>query len=1366
MKKLISILTCICILFSSLIVADAAVKYDYSTGGVNTFSLTDEYVVSAANADVSGTFIDFSANGSVTFNWYLPFNSEKIIINYSSTSNAVLTVEGARTYEIALDKASKEAVYTFDVMERGGDRTFTFKTDKPVSIDKITFDKEKVPVPTAKLHAPTTSEIDQTLETAVIIDTKASAIMVNNQRRYINLDDVTEVPLNINGTVYLPSEVLAYAFGYYLEDYVDLNYLLLRKEPYEFIFSDKGNFAQKDLGEYLPIEDKVVYKDGRSFLPVRFFAEAVGETVIYQDGLIVCDQRLLAQEIINNAFSIATARTTLKEFYPKESSAGKIYYVAQTENASDKNNGSVLAPFKTLEKAGQVAKAGDTVIIREGVYREVLKVKNNGKPTQPIIFKAAEGENVTISANEVLDNLTPSETMKGVYTTNIDWDLGDGRNQLFCNDISLFEARYPNGPGFLSKPDGTSSLSYMFGVRGDIHVTKGPDGQDSIAVSDTLLDQEDDYWKGGYLNSLHGTGYAQACAEITGSTKGQLNLMGKRSLRWWQDSSKDNGWNYAYITGHINCLDIPNEWIIEDGVCYVIPPEGIDVATTKIEAKKRQLVIDIADNKYVQIKGIKTVGGGVRMNNSEMCMLDNMNITYLSHYTFGNDQREGWIDDRNIEDPNGAPPRGEMGIYVGGTDNIITNNRIDHSAASAVFGVGVYTYIANNRISNCGYNASYVSSLNFNTEAWKPQSTERGGHAIYNNTIYNAGRSLLNVSTAEGSKNYSGVCYYIPFDVAFNDFHDGMLSSLDTGLTYEYYCNLGNDKLKSAYRNNYYYYTSDEANDNPFSFGIYHDGGSQNIDTSGNLVFSTELNTGFGNPIYTQPLDIAIAYHNCWNNKVLGVVEGGLKNLQDSHFPQSKPYYAGTYIDSERFMRNYDKLINNSDLNEALKKENVYQASEGIAHNGAKIEDGAIVFSGNGQYVEFKDVDFKELYNAINIEFSGDKYNTNDVIEIIIGDSIETGAVFEKSLETKAPEIGMWDCAGYGLASFNGKQNLYIRAKDYKSAKIYSFKIYPHLVDVTYGAKLYGGNFTSFDVSKKVGNEEFPPTPVFNVKGDPLNAMCRNTWAGTTLTYTAVEFLYDVDILVMQLSSGGSYGGQQYEIRIDDLNSEPIFKGREQDGNWTIYTKRYFKLDKPVTKGKHTVYLTFLTDDGYEKTSNFYLMGFKDFEKLTSGEKLKIQGVTDIPEPPYETTVFGGKFAGFDVEKKTDNLEFDPEAYYDTERDLYNPMLRNTWPGTTINYEGIDFKYDVDTLILSASSGDSYAGQPYEIRIDSLDSKPILTGYMESKDWGDYTPKTYKLKQTIPQGKHNVYITFTDEMGNTKSSNIYYIGFESSAKLK
>jgi hypothetical protein len=63
-------------------------------------------------------------------------------------------------------------------------------------------------------------------------------------------------------------------------------------------------------------------------------------------------------------------------------------YVVDGTNGSDSNNGSANSPFQTVQKAANVAQAGDVVTILAGTYTELVNVQNSGASGAPIVFQA------------------------------------------------------------------------------------------------------------------------------------------------------------------------------------------------------------------------------------------------------------------------------------------------------------------------------------------------------------------------------------------------------------------------------------------------------------------------------------------------------------------------------------------------------------------------------------------------------------------------------------------------------------------------------------------------------------------------------------------------------------------------------------------------------------------------------------------------------------------------------------------------------------------------------------------------------------------------------------------------------------------
>ncbi len=79
-----------------------------------------------------------------------------------------------------------------------------------------------------------------------------------------------------------------------------------------------------------------------------------------------------------------------------------LYHVSKKGN--DHFEGTCERPFLTISKAAKVLQPGDTVIVHEGVYRELVSPARGGKSDhERITYKAAEGEKVVIKGSERID---------------------------------------------------------------------------------------------------------------------------------------------------------------------------------------------------------------------------------------------------------------------------------------------------------------------------------------------------------------------------------------------------------------------------------------------------------------------------------------------------------------------------------------------------------------------------------------------------------------------------------------------------------------------------------------------------------------------------------------------------------------------------------------------------------------------------------------------------------------------------------------------------------------------------------------------------------------------------------------------------
>ncbi|MBN2383814.1 right-handed parallel beta-helix repeat-containing protein [bacterium] len=100
--------------------------------------------------------------------------------------------------------------------------------------------------------------------------------------------------------------------------------------------------------------------------------------------------------------SFCLCRCSSAEKDNEEPSLGTTYYVdGQNPEASDLNSGTEAAPWLTIQHAATVISAGDTVLVKEGVYPERIMVQNSGTPGAQITFSNYADELVVINGSMV-----------------------------------------------------------------------------------------------------------------------------------------------------------------------------------------------------------------------------------------------------------------------------------------------------------------------------------------------------------------------------------------------------------------------------------------------------------------------------------------------------------------------------------------------------------------------------------------------------------------------------------------------------------------------------------------------------------------------------------------------------------------------------------------------------------------------------------------------------------------------------------------------------------------------------------------------------------------------------------------------------
>ena len=122
--------------------------------------------------------------------------------------------------------------------------------------------------------------------------------------------------------------------------------------------------------------------------------------------------------------------------------SAKTYYVAMDGN--DENPGNKAKPFRTIQKAADTARAGDTIIVRGGIYHENVIMRCSGRPGGPITLKNYPDEKPIIQPGR-RDEQPPGhgvllQAQEG-YQKPIGWIIIEGLEIRYGHDgIKIYNA--------------------------------------------------------------------------------------------------------------------------------------------------------------------------------------------------------------------------------------------------------------------------------------------------------------------------------------------------------------------------------------------------------------------------------------------------------------------------------------------------------------------------------------------------------------------------------------------------------------------------------------------------------------------------------------------------------------------------------------------------------------------------------------------------------------------------------------------------------------------------------------------------------------------------------------------------------------
>jgi len=450
-------------------------------------------------------------------------------------------------------------------------------------------------------------------------------------------------------------------------------------------------------------------------------------------------------------------------------------YFVYASNVSGIEDGSESNPFSTIAKATVLAKAGDVITVRAGVYREEVLI-----PDDRITFQVYNGESVTINGADLMTVWTQSSGT--TYQTTMDWDLPAslrtwGSNQVFSDGKMIELARWPDQTSAdIIMP--TNAVANSASAAGNI-----------VTITDADFNEPDGRWVGAQIwinlsrNGVDGQGITSTVIATNAATHTisfEIPQGPVLSTAPW-----GIGLNTEYFlfnptpagvasTGGVDALLSNGEWWKDGNNLYVKTPNGgipsaTETGTNVIEAKHRHFAFTVSTPKFgYTIKGFNLFGCSITTDNNPWnnrdvileaahdIVIDGITAKYVSHQTSmtGNYQDEFYY---------GA------GIVLRGRNNTIKNCNIQYSATAAVHISGAGNKVLNNTIANTNYMVANSGAL---VTGFVCLDAE-----IANNTIYNTTEMAINFKYAKNSN----VNVPDALRIHHNTIYDFLLRSGDSG---------------------------------------------------------------------------------------------------------------------------------------------------------------------------------------------------------------------------------------------------------------------------------------------------------------------------------------------------------------------------------------------------------------------------------------------------------------------------------------------------------------------------------------------------------------------------------------------------------
>jgi len=397
------------------------------------------------------------------------------------------------------------------------------------------------------------------------------------------------------------------------------------------------------------------------------------------------------------------------------------YFVAVDGRDSDAGT-SVTAPFRTIARAAQLMQPGDCCWIREGVYRETIRLTRAGQKSNPITFARYKEERVIVDGTDTVIGPWVKD-QAGIWKTKL--TANSPIEAVFCGGRMMMEARWPN-----CSWEENWNAEQKWGLTGNdskLGVIECPE----LAASNVDL-------SGGLLYLKLSKGNNCFTRSITGHRAGSKSLeydkTGIEGRAWNEDSMPERIKKFGFAQNRFfvvakGALETAGEWWhdIERSELLFIPPDnGGDPNQLEVTVKSRVAGFEGERISDIVMEGIEFRGCNLRLDDCRRNVVRNCRFLYPSTPRIFPDGKTAFAMKKNLR--------------VTGEDNVLERLLIEWAVDGALEVEG-----SGNVIENCIVHDSNLHGRHPGPAISVDGGAERRGEAARNPnvirgcTVYNVG---------------------------------------------------------------------------------------------------------------------------------------------------------------------------------------------------------------------------------------------------------------------------------------------------------------------------------------------------------------------------------------------------------------------------------------------------------------------------------------------------------------------------------------------------------------------------------------------------------------------------------------------------